>query len=282
MLGDIKKLILNEWAADRASDDVTTQSVIGSNQRCEAAVIARESGVFCGEFVCTCFGEQLGEQVSVDCAVRDGDVIEAGTQLIRLEGNARLILGVERTLINFVSHLCGVATLTNSFVCAVSPFPTKILATRKTLPGLRAVQLIAVQAGGGYVHRRSLSDGILIKDNHLAFTDEQTALDKALRLHSPLHGVEIEVQSLTMLEKVLQNAPHVVMLDNMGPDDVQHAVKMINGRARVEVSGGVRLEDVRRLAELGVDYISVGQLTHSARSLNLSLDILKVLPCPES
>lgn len=273
----IQKLIEEELRVDDTHNDITTKAVLGStSEQCIAGVISREAGVFCGESVCGVFQELFRETLSFNCLLADGEGIERDADLVEIQGDGRTCLSIERTLLNFLSHLCGIATLTGKFVEAVKPFGTRILATRKTLPGLRNLELMAIVAGGGGVHRRSLSNGILIKENHLVFVDESSALARAAVNRSPLHPIEIEVQDMETLDKVLKNPPDVIMLDNFGPDDLNIAVDRIAGRSRIEVSGGVTLENVATIARLGVGDISVGRLTHSAPALNLSMDIRRL------
>jgi nicotinate-nucleotide pyrophosphorylase (carboxylating) len=235
----------------------------------QALVRTRENGVFCGTAVLEAFAEEL----RIETLVSDGQAICAEQTLARLNSGVAACLSLERTLLNLLSHLCGIATVTHHYVEAVGRNRAKILATRKTLPGLRELQLMAVKAGGGWVHRRSLSDGILIKDNHLACLPEKVILQRAKENRSPLHAIEIEVQSLDVLSSVLQNPPDVIMLDNLSLPEMKRAMEMIDGRSRVEVSGGISLDRVKSIAELGVDYISVGALTHSVKALDLTLDI---------
>lgn len=272
----LKTLIIQELISDSAFDDETTLATIPESISATALIIAQQSGIFSGECICRAFEEVFSGQIELKSALCDGAPFESGQTLARFEGNLRTLLSAERTLLNFLIHLCGVATLTSRFVEAIRPLPTQILATRKTLPGLRSLELAAVVHGGGKIHRRSLSDGILIKENHISTIDAANAIAKAQPFKSPLHGIEIEVQNLEMLEAVLNAQPDIIMLDNLSPSDVQLAIQRINGRALIEVSGGINLENVRRFAELGVDFISVGKITHSAPSCDLSLDI-----CPK-
>lgn len=274
VLPEIKNLIECELQTDRAYDDVTTRLLDVKFPPCEALIRSKEAGVFCGEAVVQAFKQIYHGEADFHAWATDGKVIEPGATVVQIKTTVGLCLTLERTLINFLAHLSGVATLTRKFVDQIEGFPTKILATRKTLPGLRELQLMAVRAGGGHVHRRNLSDGILIKDNHLAFIGEQDVIRRARGNRSPLHRVEIEVQSLESLEKVLQSPPDVIMLDNFSFEDLKKAIGLIGNRCEIEVSGGMDLTKVKAVAAMGVHYISVGQLTHSAPSLNLSLDIL--------
>lgn len=271
----IDEIIRAELETDRIADDVTSR-LLGEKglTSVQAEVRAKSPGVFAGDTVVEAFGRIYGSRLEISALKRDGGRIENGESVVSLKGTLETCLGAERTLLNFLCHLCGVATLTRKYVEKAGG--VKILATRKTLPGLRQVQLQAVVAGGGYIHRRSLSDGILIKENHQIFEKIETLLGKAASTKSPLHGIEVEVQNLTEVERVLPFNPSVVMLDNFSLKDLEIAIskiRKISGCA-IEISGGVNLETVKGLAELKPDFISVGALTHSAPSLDLSLDIV--------
>jgi nicotinate-nucleotide pyrophosphorylase (carboxylating) len=269
----IRELIEREMRADRASDDVTA-SLLGARRTepCRGWVFAKETGVFCGERVILALAEWAGPRLEVTAKKCDADRLSVGDIALELRGPAGDLLAIERTLLNLLSHLCGIATATRQFADAVAPFPTRILATRKTLPGLRDLQLYAVACGGGHVHRRSLSDGVLIKENHQIFADGAELVRRARETGSPLHRVELEVQDLATVERIASDPPDIVMLDNMDLPAIERAVRLLRGKCRIEVSGGISLERVRALAELGVDFISVGKLTHSARALDLSFD----------
>lgn len=267
------QLIENEWETDCVSQDVTVR-LLGEKAlaAATATVKTRESGVFCGEEVVAAYRELL-PHAKVEALVRDGATLSPNNEVARFQATVGECLSLERTLLNFLSHLCGIATHTREFVQRVEGTRTKILATRKTLPGLRALQLQAVVAGGGHIHRRSLSDGILIKDNHLAFSTEKELLDQAGRDRSPLHNVEIEVQSLESLDRALAGRADVIMLDNLSVEQMKEALRRIGDKAEVEISGGVNLDTVGTFAKLGAHYISVGRLTHSVKALDLTLEI---------
>ncbi len=270
----IRALIEAELVTDRVGDDVTGRLLEAAGHGfAEAVVFAKQSGIFAGEAVLAAFPS---DGVKLIPQARDGEVLEVGKPVAFVRGTVADCLAVERTLLNLLSHLSGVATLTRKFVEAVRPHSTKILATRKTLPGLRDLQLAAVRAGGGFVHRRNLSDGILVKDNHLIFMPEADVVLRAKAVRSPLHRIEVEVQSLDQLDRLLVNPPDVVMLDNLGIETLREAIRRIAGRCEIEVSGGVDLDSVAAIAALGVQYISVGRLTHSAAALDLSMDIKPV------
>ncbi len=270
-----KSLLQNELFLDKAHDDVTTRLLgLQAGRRCRATILAKEHGVFFGKLVLEALAFETLESRN------DGDSIQKGEVVASFQTTIGEALTKERSLLNLVTHLSGVASATRKFVDAVRPFPTKILATRKTLPGLREFQLQAVQAGGGLVHRRSLSDGILIKDNHIQMGGIEGLLKKSNESRSPLHRVEIEVQNFEQLEEALKFGADVIMLDNFDLTGVAEGVKRIrehnDGRTKVEVSGNVALENAHAIAELGVDYISVGSITHSVKTLNMSLDLALV------
>jgi nicotinate-nucleotide pyrophosphorylase (carboxylating) len=270
----IDDFIRAELEIDRINDDVTSQ-LLGDKAIgfVTAIVRAKAPGVFAGEKVCQALSRVYGNQLKIRHLKRDGDTVGVGDTIVALSGTLSLCLGVERTLLNFLCHLSGIATLTHHYVRKAGA--VKILATRKTLPGLRDLQLQAVVAGGGFVHRRSLSDGILIKENHQAFELAENLLERAKSLKSPLHGVEVEVQNISDLDRILPLQPTVVMLDNFPLKDLQEAIPKIRRESKcaIEVSGGVNLDTIQEIAELKPDYISVGALTHSAPVLDLSLDL---------
>jgi nicotinate-nucleotide pyrophosphorylase (carboxylating) len=274
MTCDVIHLIERELAVDQTTEDATVRLLPNTDQPCHAEVRAKADGIFSGTVVIEAFSRIFTKHHQWECLKPEGACLTKGDPVVRISGPVGPLLSLERTLLNLLCHLCGVATLTHRFVAEVSPYSTKILATRKTLPGLRLLQLRAVQAGGGWIHRESLRDGILIKENHQQFSSAAEILNRARALRSPLHRIEIEVQDLAMLKEVLRDPPDVLMLDNLGPAAVKSALELIDGKCEVEISGGIQLENVRALAEMGVDYISVGQLTHSVKALDLSMDFL--------
>ena len=208
---------------------------------------------------------------------KDGSRARSGETLLRIEGDGRSILTAERVALNFLQHLSGIATLTGRFRNAVRGYPVAILDTRKTLPGWRAIQKWAVALGGGTNHRQSLSDGVLIKDNHLSLLPRNEAVRRACMLAKSRGRsrmpIIVEVESLAGVTQALAGQADVILLDNMSLDDLRSAVVLVGGRARLEASGGITLDNVRAVAETGVDEISVGALTHSARSLDVSLEL---------
>ena len=260
--------------------DVTAMACIPADARMKAGFVARKPGVLAGIDCVRLAVLAMDPQASVDLRLEDGDAFEAGAVLAVVEAEARAFLSAERTALNLVGRLSGVATLTRAYVQAVAGTKARIADTRKTTPGLRALEKHAVACGGGINHRFGLDDAILIKDNHVAVCGGVAEAVRRARAFAPhLMKVEVEVDGLDQLEAVLGliaegAAPDVVMLDNFSLDDLRTAVARVAGRLTLEASGGVDLTTVRGIAETGVDVISVGALTHSAPSLDIGLDAL--------
>jgi nicotinate-nucleotide pyrophosphorylase (carboxylating) len=222
---------------------------------------------------------ELDPTLKVELCAVDGDSVPAGTVVARLHGSARAILAGERVALNLLQRLCGIATLTARYVAAVGDLPARVLDTRKTTPGLRALEKYAVRAGGGTNHRFGLYDGIMLKDNHLALLEAQgiplaEALRRARATVGPMVRVEVEVESVEDAVRAAEAGADLILLDNMAPEELRAAVAAVGGRAQLEASGGITLESIHAVAESGVDYISAGALTHSARALDISLEIL--------
>ena len=255
----------------RAGD--VTAALIPVGTRFACAFAARRDGRVSGLDCARLAVAMLDPAAGFTAMVQDGDDVPAGKVLARVEGDARAILSAERTALNLLCRLSGVATLTRAYVRAVEGTAARITDTRKTTPGLRALEKYAVRCGGGINHRFGLDDAILIKDNHVAACGGVAeALRRAKAMAGHLTPIEVEVDSLAQLEQALPFAPQVVMLDNFGIDDLRRAVALAKGRVTLEASGGVSLETVRAIAETGVDVISVGALTHSAPVLDIGLD----------
>jgi nicotinate-nucleotide pyrophosphorylase (carboxylating) len=274
---EIRPLVSQALAEDVGPGDVTTESVVPADATATALMVAREPLVVAGLALAeAAFGERSGA-VKIGRQAQDGDRIEPGGCLLRLEGPARSILSAERVALNFVQRLSGVATLTSRFVAAVQGTKAAILDTRKTTPGWRRLEKYAVACGGGRNHRTGLYDMILIKDNHLVTLGEAgpnpiaAAVSRARSRHPGLK-VEVEADNLTQVEAAVAAGVDIVLLDNMNPGQLRAAVRLVQGRCQTEASGGVTLETVRALAETGVDFISVGALTHSARAVDIGLD----------
>jgi nicotinate-nucleotide pyrophosphorylase (carboxylating) len=253
--------------------DITTDAVIPAATRMKAVMRARESGTAAGYDAARLALRLVDPQATWTSLVGEGAPFSKGAELVRIEGSARSVLTAERTMLNFIGPLSGVATLTRKFVDAVSGTKAKITCTRKTTPGFRALEKRAVRLGGGVNHRLGLDDAILIKDNHIAAAGGVgPALKRARGSVGHLRAIEIEVDSLDQLREALKHHPDAVLLDNMSTAMIKEAVGIVAGRAKTEASGGMRLETVRAIAEAGVDYISVGALTHSAVNLDIGLD----------
>lgn len=253
--------------------DITGQACIPADARLTADFACRRGGVVAGLASIRLALAELDPSATYDPLTADGCVVPAGTALARISGNARAILTAERTALNLLGRLCGIATLTQDYVDAVAGTKAKITDTRKTTPGLRALEKYAVRCGGGVNHRFGLDDAILIKDNHVAACGSVgEAVRRAKAYAGHLVKVEVEVDSLVQLQEALAHDPDVIMLDNFGLADLQEAVGIVDGRVTLEASGGVTLETVRAIAETGVDVISVGALTHSAKVLDIGLD----------
>ncbi len=260
--------------------DVTAQACIPDGARMRAVVGARKAGVLAGIDCVRLAVLAMDPKALVEIRVRDGEAFEAGAVLAEIEGDARALLSAERTALNLLGRLCGVATLTRDYVRAVEGTGARIADTRKTTPGLRALEKHAVVCGGGINHRFGLDDAILIKDNHVAVCGGvEPAVRRAREMAGHLMKIELEVDGLAQLDEALalveQGAgPDVVMLDNFSLDDLRTAVARTVGRVTLEASGGVNLTTVRAIAETGVDVISVGALTHSAAALDVGLDAI--------
>jgi len=254
--------------------DVTAAACLPADARFAAVFAARRPGVVAGLDCARLAFRLLDAEVAFTPALREGDAVQSGAVLARVEGNARAVLSAERTALNLLGRLSGVATLTAAYVAAVEGAGARIADTRKTTPGLRALEKHAVRCGGGTNHRFGLDDAILIKDNHIAACGGiGPALERARAHAGHLLPIEVEVDSLAQLEEALPYAPAAVLLDNFSLGDLRAAVALARGRTVLEASGGVTLETVRAVAETGVDVISVGALTHSAPVLDIGLDV---------
>ena len=253
--------------------DVTSQATIPADMQAQLQIKARQAGVICGMDLARLSFDLIDEQIEFIAKVNDGATVEAGTVLATVHGNARNLLTAERTALNFMTHLSGIATDTKKIVDSVADYPAQITCTRKTIPGLRIVQKYAVRCGGGRNHRLGLDDAILIKDNHIAIAgDIKTAIQQAQNFAGHLIPIEVEVDTLGQLEQALEAGVNLVLLDNMAPEVLSKAVAMCKGRAKTEASGGITPETVQAVAETGVNFIAMGYLTHSTTALDIGLD----------
>ena len=269
-------IVRNALEEDAADNDLTSIATIMSDRRERCTIVARADGVIAGIPLAREAFRQRNQRASVRSAVRDGQRVTAGTPVLFVTGHARGLLSAERVALNFLQRLSGVASLTRKFVDAIDGTQAKILDTRKTTPGWRRLEKFAVRAGGGMNHRMDLGDAILIKDNHIAALDGDVAMAVArAREVAPANTyVEIECDNVEQVARAIEAKPDVIMLDNMTLGELRESVRVIDGRAVVEASGGVNLQTVRPIAETGVDWVSVGALTHSAPALDLGLDFL--------
>jgi nicotinate-nucleotide pyrophosphorylase (carboxylating) len=254
-----------------AAGDITTNAIVPAGVQGKASIVARQAGVIAGLDLAEAAFKALDPEMRFVRAVQDGERVERGGTIATLAGKTRALLTGERTALNFLGRLGGIATLTAAYVKAVEGTGARIACTRKTTPGLRALEKYAVRAGGGVNHRFGLYDAVLVKDNHIAAAGGITQALERLPTRNG-HVVKVEVDTLDQLREALTFPIDAVLLDNMGVETLRQAVKLVAGRVTVEASGGVTLETVREIASTGVDLISVGALTHSPRNLDSSLD----------
>jgi nicotinate-nucleotide pyrophosphorylase (carboxylating) len=256
--------------------DLTSDATIPAGTQMRAVIAARKAGVIAGLDAAEHALRLIDSDVRFTPKKTDGAEVAPGDMIARLEGSARSILIAERTMLNFLGRLSGVASLTRQYVSAVAHTKARIVCTRKTTPGHRALEKRAVRCGGGTSHRYGLDDAILIKDNHIAACKGSVAeaIERAKAYAGHLRMIEVEVDTLEQLEIALAHAPHAILLDNMSLEDLRIAAKLTDGRVILEASGGVTLSSVAAIAETGVDFISSGALTHSAPSLDVGLDVV--------
>ena len=268
------RLVKSALDEDEASNDITTLATVLPTRRARAALVAREDGVVCGVPLALAAFCQCDDKVEIRVDAEDARRLARGATVLFLTGRARGLLAAERTALNFLQHLSGVASLTARYVDAVRGTRARIVDTRKTTPGWRQLEKYAVRCGGGANHRETLADAVLVKDNHLAALDGDVAMAVRRSREHALPGtfVQIECDHLDQVRAAVEAGADGVLLDNMSLEMMRDAVAIAAGRALTEASGGVRLETVRAIAETGVDRISVGVLTHSAPALNLALD----------
>lgn len=268
----INSKVSEALSEDSITDDLTSQATINQSQLSNARFVTRKSGVIAGCLVAAAVLEQCGIK-GYELLVKDGQEVSANTELIRLKAETRAILKAERTALNFLSHLSGIATITNLWVKEVSSSKTAIRDTRKTTPGLRELEKYAVRMGGGLNHRMNLSDQALIKDNHIAAAGSVSEAINRVKKAAPGALIEVEVDTLEQLKEALQCSVEIVLLDNMSIEQTKAAVEIARGsNTKLESSGGLKLENAAAYAATGVDYLAVGALTHSAPVLDIGLD----------
>jgi nicotinate-nucleotide pyrophosphorylase (carboxylating) len=274
----VRGVVANALDEDGAFRDVTTQALVPPEQRGRGVFIAKDAGVIAGLPVATEAFLAVDEEIDVRFSIDDGDWVEPGQTFGELEGSLASILSAERVALNLLQRLSGTATATRALVDAVAGLPVRVVDTRKTTPGLRTLERYAVRVGGGGNHRYNLADGILIKDNHIAAGASRglsiPQVIAAAREGTPhTLRVEIEVETYAQAEEALAGGADVVLLDNMTPDEMARCVRLLKGHALTEASGGVTIHNIRAVAEAGVDIISSGSITHSAKALDISLEI---------
>jgi len=272
------ELIKSALREDITSEDITTASVMKTYQLGQVDLICKQDGIIAGLDVFARVFTILDEGTKFDFCVKDGDVVTKGQKLGVVTGDIRVLLSGERTALNYLQRMSGIATYTNSIVKLLSGTKTKLLDTRKTTPNMRVFEKYAVKVGGGTNHRYNLSDGILLKDNHIGAAGGVKQAILMAKEYAPfVRKIEVEVESLDMLKEALEAGADIIMLDNMSVEDMKEAVKLTKGKAQTECSGNVTKENIARLVDIGVDFISSGALTHSAPILDLSLKNLHAI-----
>ena len=288
----IEEIIDRALAEDLGKADVTTEALIPGDQQGSGFIVINKAGILAGIEVAKQVFHRVDPNLKVDVLLEDGSRVKPGSKVAEVAGNIASILKAERVALNFLQRLSGIASETNRYVESIEGLPVRIMDTRKTTPGLRSLEKYAVRVGGGKNHRMNLGDGILIKDNHLAALRSQGLNIKEIiakaRQNAPLSlrgakrrsnlqarqiQVEVEVRTVPEALEAIEAGADIIMLDNMNLEDMREAVKSICGRALIEASGGITLDNVRAVAETGVDFISIGALTHSARALDISLEL---------
>ncbi len=267
-------LIRKALEEDIGPRDVTTYACIPEETTATAFICAKEDLIFCGGQIAEDVFKEVDPNLRVDIQAPEGEWVLSGDILMTVSGRVSPMLIAERTALNFLQRMCGIATTTASYVAAIAGTPARIIDTRKTLPGWRVLDKYSVRVGGGYNHRFGLYDGVLIKDNHIAATGSiAAAISKARSASHHLIKIEVEVTSLEEAIEAVDAGADILLLDNMSPEEVSTVVDELHGRCKLEVSGGITLENVQYYAETGVDYISIGALTHSAKASDISMTL---------
>lgn len=272
------KYIMLALEEDISSEDVTTNSVMPEYALGEVDLICKQDGIICGLKVFERVFTLLDPDTKVDFSVKDGDEVKAGQHMATVRGDIRVLLSGERTALNYLQRMSGIATYTNSIVKLLEGSSTELLDTRKTTPCMRIFEKYAVKTGGGLNHRYNLSDGILLKDNHIGAAGSVTKAVKMAKEYAPfVRKIEVETENLDMVKEAVEAGADIIMLDNMSHDMMRDAIAIIDGRAKTECSGNVTKENIANITDLGVDYISSGALTHSAPIMDISLKNLHAI-----
>lgn len=272
---NVDKYILSALEEDINNEDITTCAILQNKIIGQAELIAKEEGTIAGLSIFKRVFQILGN-VGVEFYFKDGDFVKDGCMIGKITGDMRNILSGERTALNFLQRMSGIATTTRKYSDKLQGLKAKVLDTRKTTPNMRTFEKYAVRMGGGYNHRFNLSDGVLIKDNHIGAAGSiKEAVERVRKHNSFVRKIEVEVENLNMVKEALEEKVDIIMLDNMSIDEIKEAVSLIREKATIEVSGNVSLDNIRDIGETGVDYISIGALTHSSPILDLSIKNLK-------
>lgn len=270
------KYILSALKEDITSEDVTTNAVMREDKAGRADLIAKEDGIMCGLEVFRRVFELLDEKSVFETEYKDGDFVKKGDLIGVVKGDIKALLSGERTALNYLQRMSGIATFTNQFVKELEGYKTKLLDTRKTTPNMRIFEKYAVKVGGGCNHRYNLSDGILLKDNHIGAAGSVTKAIEMAKEYAPfVRKIEVEVETLEMVDEAIAAGADIIMLDNMDNDTMKEAIRRIGDKAQTECSGNVTKERLKEIAEIGVDFVSAGALTHSAPILDISLKNLR-------
>ena len=272
MMLNADNLILQALREDITSEDITTNSVMREYQKGEVELICKQDGIIAGLDVYKRVFELLDPETEVEFFCKDGDEVKAGQKMAAVTGDIRVLLSGERVALNYLQRMSGIATYTNSIAKLLKGSKTKLLDTRKTTPNMRIFEKYAVRVGGGYNHRYNLSDGVLLKDNHIGAAGSVTKAVQMAKEYAPfVRKIEVEVENLDMVREAVEAGADIIMLDNMTPEMMKEAIDIIDGRAETECSGNVTSENVERYVSIGVDYISSGALTHSSPILDISM-----------
>lgn len=272
------KYILSALQEDITSEDVTTNAVMREDKLGRADLICKEDGILCGLSIFQRVFELLDDNVVFETKYQDGDKVKKGDLIGVVKGDIKVLLSGERTALNYLQRMSGIATFTNQFVTELAGYKTKLLDTRKTTPNMRIFEKYAVKVGGGCNHRYNLSDGILLKDNHIGAAGSVTKAVEMAKEYAPfVRKIEVEVETLDMVDEAIAAGADIIMLDNMDNETMIEAVRRIGNKAQTECSGNVTKERLREIAEIGVDFVSAGALTHSAPILDVSLKNLRTL-----
>ena len=272
MTVQVDALLMQALQEDISSEDVTTNAVMPNAVQGEVELICKQDGIIAGLPVFARVFQLLDEKTKITFYCQDGDTVQKGQVMGIVSGDIRVLLSGERVALNYLQRMSGIATYTHSIAELLKDSPIKLLDTRKTTPNMRIFEKYAVRVGGGYNHRYNLSDGVLLKDNHIGAAGGVTKAIQMAKQYAPfVRKIEVEEENLDMVEEAVQARADIIMLDNMKPEEMRQAIAIINGRAETECSGNVTKENIQNLIDLGVDYISCGALTHSAPILDISL-----------